>query len=169
MNTPATDMNIEGTDLPKTPSERSDHALLRNFLADRDIACPQCGYNLRSLMGDICPECGDRIALQVAMVEPKVAAGLAGLIGLSAGAGLNGLLLVYIVIIMFRFPRPSFSWDPFITINGAGLVVLSLCILIWLRRWRWLRRQSISVRWGLAAACWALTMIDIIVFSFTIR
>ena len=27
-----------------------------------DIFCPDCGYNLRGLLGDVCPECGGDIA-----------------------------------------------------------------------------------------------------------
>ena len=71
---------------------------LTTFLAGRNAACPGCGYNLRDLQGTRRPECGDILVLRVGLVEPKQAAPIAGLIGLAAGAGLNGLLLLYIAI-----------------------------------------------------------------------
>jgi predicted RNA-binding Zn-ribbon protein involved in translation (DUF1610 family) len=32
--------------------------LLREYLAGRDVGCDGCGYNLRGVMGVVCPECG---------------------------------------------------------------------------------------------------------------
>jgi hypothetical protein len=37
---------------------------LRRYLADHDVPCPACGYNLRGLEGEVCPECGDVVALR---------------------------------------------------------------------------------------------------------
>lgn len=31
---------------------------LREYLAERDVLCPFCGYNLRGLQDAVCPECG---------------------------------------------------------------------------------------------------------------
>ncbi len=43
---------------------------LARYLADRDdIACPQCGYNLRGIRGEACPECGRAIRLEE-LVDP---------------------------------------------------------------------------------------------------
>src|ERR1043165_104303 len=36
---------------------------LRTFLAERDVPCPKCGYNLRGLSGPTCPECNTLLAL----------------------------------------------------------------------------------------------------------
>ncbi len=36
----------------------TDAELLASYLADRDVACPGCGYNLRGSSGTCCPECG---------------------------------------------------------------------------------------------------------------
>lgn len=41
------------------------HALrLERYLADRDLPCPKCKYNLRGMNGEICPECGVSIQLE---------------------------------------------------------------------------------------------------------
>jgi hypothetical protein len=145
----------------------ADRAMLQQFLADRDVPCPQCGYNLRTLSGAICPECGEQLALGVHLVEPKQAAPIAGLIGLSAGFGLNGLLLIY-AMIRFRDLGRGFM-NSFIIINAVGFVVLGCCLLLWLKSWRWIRRREAPMRWSLAAVCWALSLIDLIVFSIWIK
>lgn len=44
---------------------------LREFLADRDAACPVCNYNLRALLSPRCPECGAALTLQVGSPEAR--------------------------------------------------------------------------------------------------
>src|SRR4051812_12100108 len=77
---------------------------LLGFVHDRDVSCPGCGYNLRNLRNDRCPECGEQLELGLRLAEPRQAAPIAGLVGLAAGMGLGGLLLVYAVIVMIRTP-----------------------------------------------------------------
>jgi hypothetical protein len=43
--------------------------LVGEFLADRDVPCPECGYNLRGLKDPACPECGLEIRLAVQRSE----------------------------------------------------------------------------------------------------
>lgn len=64
--------------------ERPEKGLV-GFLADRDVACPACGYNLRGLEDAVCPECSRvlRLAdLRVPRGKPWTVA--PSLIGLSA-------------------------------------------------------------------------------------
>ena len=147
-----------------TPSS----ALLSTFLAQQDYPCPQCGYNLRSLHGDRCPECGELLVLRVNAAEPRQRLLIAGLIGLSAGAGLNGLLLIYGVIQLIRrpyFPGPSIFWF----LCGCGFLVEATVLVAWLRSWRLLRRKSTTVRAILAMSCWLLTLVDLVVFSLNVK
>ena len=45
----------------------TDAEVLRRFLAKTDVACPGCGYNLRALSKNVCPECGITIRLKALM------------------------------------------------------------------------------------------------------
>lgn len=52
------------------PIVLSEPELLRAFLAGRDVPCGQCGYNLRDLVGRVCPECNTVIALSAQAADP---------------------------------------------------------------------------------------------------
>src|SRR4051812_44145979 len=123
-------------DDPSRPSSFADDAavahgdrkLLLQFLAGRDVECPQCRYNLRDLQSDLCPECGERIALRVQLVEPRQAAPIVGLIGLSAGVGFNALLILY--AFLFRAFHPGLSIPTTMWLSlGGGLAVLTPLLL----------------------------------------
>jgi hypothetical protein len=154
--------------MPPTPADPQQ--FLIQYLAGRDVECPLCRYNLRDQQRDVCPECGESVALGLHMVEPKQAAPLTGLIGLSAGAGLNGLLLIYMVamlLLVHNFDTSdtrNFLWG-----NGPSLLVLCIFILVWLRGWRWIRRRRAGIRWTLAGLCWVATLIDLAIFTSIIR
>lgn len=50
---------------PRAAEAPDDQALLLTYLADRDTPCPGCGYNLRGLKEDACPECSGPVALAI--------------------------------------------------------------------------------------------------------
>src|SRR5690349_2982947 len=70
---------------------------LVDYLAERDAPCPLCGYNLRGLVSDRCPECGREIRLRVGLAEAYVRAWVAALTSTGAGAGI-GMLMAAIVL-----------------------------------------------------------------------
>ena len=149
--------------MDRVPAQES--ALLHLYLKDRDVPCPSCGYNLRDLAADVCPECGEAITLRVNVLEPRQAAPLAGLVTLSCGAGLNGLLLIYVVIQIVRSRGPIRFWDRFIVVNLCGFLILGACVGIWLKFWLRIRRFDARRRWMLVIACALLTLTDLIIFT----
>ena len=149
--------------------EHHDAAILKLFLDGRDQPCPQCGYNLRDLPGTRCPECGEELALRLQLGEPRQAAALAGLIALSAGAGMNVLLLGYVFIVLAFLGPWGRGWGKFVAVNATGAVVLGLCIGLWLRYWRHIRRLDVVRRWMLVGACAAVSLADLVLFAKLIR
>lgn len=136
--------------------------LLREFLAEIDEPCPSCGYSLRGLTGSSCPECDEALVLRVGLQEPRLAAYLAGLIGLASGAGFHGFV---------------FAWASWWIVFGAGgpqagemaalVVGLALCgygLAMWIRYRGRIRRAPEAVRRGLVTACWVLSGATVVAF-----
>jgi len=73
---------------------------LREYLADRDVPCPGCGYNLRGLPGSTCPECQQELKLTVGLLESRIGALVSCLGPLFAGAGAAGGLLAVVMLIV---------------------------------------------------------------------
>ena len=142
--------------------------LLVGYLAGRDVPCPACGYNLRDLAGGRCPECGDALALRLGSSEPRQGLLIAGLVGLSAGAGLSGLLLVYEGIQLLRHQGMGAERGGFTGLPGGGLRIGALAAAAWLPRGRQIRRVRPAARVGLTLGCWGLTVANVLIFSFTI-
>jgi hypothetical protein len=152
---------------PPSAALTSTDELLKSYLADRDVPCPQCEYNLRDLQSNLCPECGEKIVLGINLVEPKQAAAITGLIGLAAGAGMNGLLLIYAVIMILIRTFVGQFITPFLLMNGIGLLTLGALLLAWLHKWKQIRAHR--RRWMLATGCWLLTLIDLAIFTALIK
>lgn len=146
-------------------------AFLPMFLAENDAACPGCGYNLRGLTGRVCPECAQSLRLMVALQEPRLGMWIAGVIGTAAGAGFNGLLLIYVVVMMAREGgiRGGSFMVPFLAINLIGLLVQSAALILWLR---FRRRYRLSPRWARVVwvvGAWILSLVDLAVFAAAIK
>lgn len=82
------------------PDPNLDLVELRAHLADRDVPCPSCHYSLRALTTDRCPECSQQLVLAVRLAEPRLGLWIAGLIGLAAGVGFHGLILVWAAVML---------------------------------------------------------------------
>jgi hypothetical protein len=104
------------------------------------------------------------LSLRVQPEEPRQAALLTGLVILSAGAGLNALLLLYALLI-WAFFGTSWPWWRFIAINVGGLIPLALFIVLWLKLWNRIRRLDRRGRWLLVVACGLATATDLVVFT----
>jgi hypothetical protein len=124
---------------------------LAQFLADRDQPCVGCGYNLRGLATDRCPECGAGVRLGI---YPVSSAPMPAVLGLAAAAiGLGGHIPVAVAIL-----STSFDWNWFVWSDLASAPAYAAAIWWWWRRCRrgeqgrWL--LPLAVMTLLAAAGW---------------
>jgi hypothetical protein len=139
-------------------------ASLEHFLAERDVACPGCGYNLRNLTSNRCPECAREIRLAIHLVEPRQGWVIAGVIGLSAGLGLSGLLVVYAIIMMLRIGHAPPG--KFFGINACGAVIFGALLVSWLRNWSRLRRMPRRLQLVLVIGTWIAAFVFVFIFTF---
>jgi len=87
---------------PQPDSPLDDDAELLRWLANRDAACPLCGYNLRALTSPRCPECGQQVRLSISAVDLHLAAWIVLLVFLCASGGLG--FIFFIEILVHGFP-----------------------------------------------------------------
>lgn len=157
------------TDAAVGPAEPAGELrLLHVYLAQRDVPCPRCRYNLRALHGHHCPECGEEVRLNVGLVHPKMKLMTAGLIGLAAGAGFSGLLLVYAAIMIAQGEYWEAWVTTFILVNLTGLLVLGGAMTGWLLAWRKIQRMPVLWRVALVCACWSASLLFVVVFAAVI-
>ncbi len=76
--------------------------LLKQLLALREFPCPVCGYNLRGIESDKCPECGAKLDFRVVSADLKLGPWIAAILGVALPLGFGvimTLLFSYIVFI----------------------------------------------------------------------
>lgn len=139
------------------------------YLADRDVECPACGYNLRGLRTARCPECGEHLRLRLAPAEPRQGACIAGLVGLAMGAGFSGLLLLYFLIMTMSVGMPPQPFWKFIAVMAGGLLLQGGLLLWWIQSWRRIRRMSAFARRSLAIGCFLLSLGNLAMFTASVR
>lgn len=79
----------------EAPTQQAD--ALRGFLAERDVACPGCGYNLRGLTGERCPECNQGLELGVQLQDAAWGTLVGTIVALSIVAGIAGVMLAILI------------------------------------------------------------------------
>lgn len=136
---------------------------LIQYLADRNVPCPACTYNLRGLQSDRCPECNREVVLQIRLAEPRMGAWIASLVAVCAMLGFNGLLSLYFLIFVVRRGGGSRDWAIASALFiSTGVAAVALTLLVRLRR-RFCNLTFVP-RASLTAVAWALTAISTIYF-----
>lgn len=143
--------------------QQTDSRLLGEFLAARDFACPACGYNLRGLTSDRCPECNLELALTVRLAEPRMAAFIAGLVGLACGMGFSGLLTLYFVA-HIAAGGTLLKVVPDVLVTGTPFLIEGLALTLWVRSRGKLLRAAARPRTLLVIGTWALTAANFTAF-----
>lgn len=133
--------------------------LLTAYLAENDAPCPACGYNLRDLTTDRCPECSQRIVLSLKLQEPRTGPLIAAIAGLVTCSGAGAMLLAFVVCVMALHPRRMPQGEEFVMLVALPLVALVgagfPAIRLGSHRGRvWFARLSAEKRLLTVLACW---------------
>lgn len=120
---------------------------LKGYVADRDVPCPSCGYCLRGLTSDRCPECNEWLALRVGLAEPRLGMFIVGLIGPAAWSGF------FLVVVMWGVIARQ-ARSPQVAALGFGLILAAGFTALWIYRWRKTRNASLATRVALASLGW---------------
>lgn len=137
----------------------SERDFLAEYLAERDEPCPSCRYSLKGLQGSVCPECGQALTLRVGLVEPRLAAWVFGLVGISAGFGTSVLLGTYFALMLVRHGWLTFSgMEAAFTLLASGVPVGATMLGLWLRFRGRICRSGARTRWMLGAVLSMLTL-----------
>lgn len=131
------------------------------YLAQNDAPCPACGYNLRDLTTDHCPECNQRLRLALRLDESCTGQLIGAICGLVACSGAGGLLLLFVSWMTFTHPGSRLEGEERITLLVLPLVAIAgFGTPAWLLGRRpgraWFVRRSSQARWFIVVACWVV-------------
>jgi hypothetical protein len=133
-----------------TDTKDGDTGRLVEFLQDRDASCPLCGYNLRNLTDETCPECRHELRLTVgvdgvrfgwflAAVTPSLFSGIAAVLMLILALTAQAAGAVDLPPVIYLLALVG------LTSGAVGLVLI-------VRRHRFIRlRPQVQRTWALVA------------------
>lgn len=101
-------------------------ALLARFVEAREAGCPSCGYSVRGLRSDACPECGGDLRLSLCTRAAAPASYVFGLVVLCLAGGDE--LVPVIVVAVHALHGSASAVD--LVMEAPGLYVLSLVQLV---------------------------------------
>ena len=122
-------------------------AQLRAYLADRDVKCPGCGYNLRGLAATRCPECSRPFSVEELLARLQSAKPNTSL----RVAIVAELLLLAVMIYIFRREGIALVCP----LAGGAMFLLFLALAYFNSRFRddpTFRRSEMAVAAWLAVA-----------------
>ena len=122
-------------------------ALIRQYLADRTIGCPVCGYNLRNAGGQSCPECGTELQLHLGTLNPRLGWWMVGLLAVALPLGFASILAGTATIGAWQsaFWRES-DWWVFGALCGLTLLYSMFLVALIRRRGKFLRMSRLEQR-----------------------
>lgn len=137
---------------------------LRSFLAERDEPCPNCGYNLRGLTTDVCPECRHELVLGVRVREPRHGPYITAVVALACGAGFHAFLTT-IILINTLTGRGGHDTE---RLGYLALIdVLQVpALFLFIRFRKHMAKWSTATRLSVAAVAWLATVCSVVITYF---
>ncbi|MFM9958986.1 MAG: hypothetical protein ACKVZJ_13025 [Phycisphaerales bacterium] len=119
----------------------SDADMLKAYLADRDVPCPSCSYNLRGCVAETCPECGHspKLGIQQTLWTPgrvRLLRAALGVCAIAYGAAATEYLLFLIERggVAGMLPYVATTWVALVITNTGASISLG-----------WALRQTIGL------------------------
>ena len=135
-------------------------SLLLEFLRERDVPCPLCGYNLRNLTRPQCPECRKELVLAVGLKKPRFGWFLVTVTpGLFAGIAAALLLMPIIIVPLLGgglAPWRFVAVDAFGWLSGLAALVLLKYRFAFLSQPQPKQRMWAAVAWGIHLLAFAV-------------
>ncbi len=127
--------------------------LLSMFLRGRDVSCPLCGYNLRDLTQQQCPECRHELMLTVGVIKPRFLWFLLAMTPCTFAGIAAGLTLIPMIVqgLAGAGPPPAVI----VTLVLLGLVSALGGLMLIRHRFEFLRQEPRRQR-RLAVAVWLI-------------
>lgn len=143
--------------MPDAPGMQDDR--LASYLADRDVPCPSCGYNLRNLAASNCPECGEPLEVRLTPPNALNARYLACVLAMGGAWSVKTTIILAVVL-----PANAQGWmgswntgELFLYIYYPAFIALAssigLALLLPRRGQQWFRRGSGAARSMLTTLC----------------
>ncbi|GMV25984.1 MAG: hypothetical protein AMXMBFR58_20150 [Phycisphaerae bacterium] len=146
----------QGADGGDGRSPVPDNVLLRQFLATRSAECPVCGYDLKALPTDRCPECSSSLRLGVYSDNLRMGPWFLAVVSWTLALGFDGVVLAILLTVLAFIERPQSPGDirtvAFMISSFGGLAIASAVGLWWVytrRKTRWLR-WPVRTQWTVA-------------------
>jgi predicted RNA-binding Zn-ribbon protein involved in translation (DUF1610 family) len=120
----------------------SEAELVREYLRERTIGCPKCGYNLRGAAGNNCPECGSHLELRISSARDRIGPWILAVLAVALPLGFAAVITIAGAFGAWRSPY----WGPNDTVTLAASATVSVMLLIGLvvvvrRRHRFSQRR----------------------------
>ncbi len=114
-------------------NDQSEAELLKALLAERDLPCPVCGYNLRAIASTNCPECGAKLDLRVGSTDLKLGPWLIAILALALPLGFVGIYAVLLGVIAAIAPSTFGGFDPVLlaVISVAMAISAAYAAVLW--------------------------------------
>ena len=139
--------------------------MLLAFLANRDVHCPRCDYNLRNLTRPVCPECREQLRLTVGARRAQFGWLILAL-GPGIFSGIAAMLFAFpLLVIPIVHPGLKLPPWPIYAMDGFGWLSALSALLLFVFRYRFLRQpRSAQIAW--AAAIWFIHIAVFIIIMF---
>ena len=142
--------------------------MLLDFVRERDVECPLCGYNLRDLTRPTCPECEHPLELRVGVQQLRLMPFVMAIVpGIFSGFCAIFIAGIFVVNIIMNNGQPvGIPW-PMVLLDVFGWLSGFIAIGLILARHRFLARPAETQR-GIAITVWTIHIMAFLVLLIAI-